>query len=457
MFTIAELVKATGGKLVRGDASIRVRGVSTDTRTIQKEEAFIALRGKNFNGGDFVQDAVRKGARCLVVSPSDARKSNQCRRGVVLIRVQETVKALGDIAAFHRKRYAIPVIAVTGSNGKTTSKDMIAWVLAKSRKVLKSEGTRNNHIGVPQTLLKLSASDDIAVLEIGTNHAGEVASLARIAQPNIGIITNIGPSHLEYFRNLHGVYREKISLLRYLCPPAIACLNSDDVHLQRVCRKQEGKPYVFTFGIQHKADFSAGKVRVRGGMMEFWVGKGRKYKFAVPTVGSYNIYNALAAISVARIVGVGYPEIQERLRSFSFPKGRLNVVTINDIRFIDDTYNSNPLSLRVALETLSQIPSKGRKILVMGDMLELGRQSKQLHLLAGKQAARVCDAFVGVGENAALAADAACSEGLPVGAVFKCQTPDQAREIIRRDLCLCGNDIVLVKGSRSLHMEKVLR
>src|SRR3989338_7314407 len=223
MFRVNELIDATKGRLINQARNTIIRGISIDSRTMHSQDAFIAIKGSNFDGHDFIDEAINKGASCIIKESGSEAKGRG--RRVTFIEVQDTTKALGDIARFQRRKFNIPVIAVTGSNGKTTTKEMIAHILSRKFKVLKNEGTKNNQIGLPITLLKLNSSYDIAVLEVGTNHPGEIEYLARICQPNIGIITNIGPSHLEYLRDLGGVHREKYKIIENLEKPYIGILN----------------------------------------------------------------------------------------------------------------------------------------------------------------------------------------------------------------------------------------
>ncbi|MFH1640491.1 MAG: UDP-N-acetylmuramoyl-tripeptide--D-alanyl-D-alanine ligase, partial [Candidatus Omnitrophota bacterium] len=248
MFTVKELLIATKGRLVKRGITTKLKGISIDSRTVKPKEAFIAIKGINFDGHDFIQEAIRRGATC-VISESRARKKKKSR--VNIIEVKDTEKALGDIARFQRQRFDIPVIAVTGSSGKTTTKEMIARVLSKKYNVLKNQGTKNNQIGLPMALLDLSARHDIAVLEIGTNHFGEIGYLSRICLANIGVITNIGPVHLEYLRNLEGVLKEKYALVRNLKKPYIAILNSDGVMRSRIIKKGT-RPFVLGVGIENQ-------------------------------------------------------------------------------------------------------------------------------------------------------------------------------------------------------------
>lgn len=462
MFTIAELLKATEARLIQAGRQEQVRGISIDSRTIPPGFAFVAMRGSNFDGHNFISQAIEKGANCIIIEKG---KSRPCVQGwgkgrgklfdkIAIIEVESTVKAFGDIAAFHRRRFAIPVIAITGSNGKTTAKEMLFWLLSTRFKVLKNEGTKNNHIGLPLTLLKLNKSCDMAVVELGTNHCGEIEYLARIAQPNIAVITQIGPAHLEYFKDLEGVFKEKYSLIEHLVCPAISILNSDDKFLHKKIYTGTKRP-IFSFGMRRPADFFAKDIR-RDKKLEFGI-KGLGYKIRLNTLGLGNISNALAAIAVARIFGLDYKTIALKLSTFEFPQGRLKIRELKRIRFIDDTYNSNPLSVKEALNTLAHLKTKGRKIFVMGDMLELGKKAKAFHSQVGRLAGGVCDVLIGVGKLSQGAVEAVRMMGLTRLKVFHCQSARQARDILWKKISVQLEDIVLVKGSRAMQMEKIFR
>jgi UDP-N-acetylmuramoyl-tripeptide--D-alanyl-D-alanine ligase len=455
MFKVNELLETCSGILLSGRPDLAVAGISTDTRTIRPDEAFIALRGNNFNGHDFIAEAIKKKAACVIQdNPSLAHKTQGSQ--AAFIQVKDTTVALGDIARYWRQKLGTPVIAVTGSNGKTTVKDMIACVLSRKFKVLKSEGTKNNHIGVPATLLELRGCHQMSVLELGTNHPGEIKYLAGICQPNIAVITNIGPSHLEFLRNLNGVFNEKRGLIKYLQGPCIALVNADDRLLAGLTRRKSKKPVVFTFGLRKKADFSASCLKGSGPRLEFVVNK--KYRFALNTFGRYNVYNALAAIAVGRIFGLGHhKDIASALANFDFPQGRFRLAIINNIRFIDDSYNSNPLSLKQALDTLAGLDSEGRRIFVMGDMLELGARKEFFHRQAGRQAAASCDVFITVGRLSESAAGAARASGFAAGNLFACTSTAQARDILFNRVLPGPHDVVLVKGSRAMRMEEIFK
>jgi len=452
MFEVNGVLEATKGKLIQGDPRVSFKNISMDTRSIKPGEAFIAIKGDNFDGHDFINEAVKKGSSCII---KEERGRVFRARGAAVIEVKDTIKALGSLARYQRQRYDIPVIALTGSNGKTTTKEMIAHLLSRRYKVLKNEGTKNNQIGLPLTLLKLDVSFDLAVLEIGTNHFGEVRDLAEICLPNVGLITNIGPAHLEYFHDLNGVLREKRTLLGCLRHPRIAVLNADDPLLNKELKKSDKQIFPLGFGVKRRAEFLASDIRSRQNRTEFMVNS--KYDFTLKTSGCYNIYNALAAIALGRIFGMGYADISAQLSAFEFPQGRLKLVKFKNISFIDDTYNANPASLRGALEAFSsfKVKVKGRKILVMGDMRELGTQAEFLHRQAGRQAAALCDVFIAVGKLARLAASSAASCGMPQRGIFTCRSSREAGITLREKIAVGPRDIVLVKGSRAMKMEEV--
>jgi len=451
MFRVNEIIEATQGLLIQGNLVDRITGISTDSRRLKPQEAFLALRGVHFDGHDFIVRALKLKASCLIV---EKNPGFFIPAPVAVIKVKDTAIALGDIARFQRQKINLPVIAVTGSNGKTTAKEMIAWVLSASALVLKNEGTKNNQIGLPQTLIQLTPRDNFAVVEIGTNHFGEVDYLAKIARPNIGVITNIGPSHLEFLKNLKGVAKEKTALLDNLAQPALALLNADDKSFKGLIKREVGGRKIFSFGINASSDFRASAIKLKNERIEFKVNS--KFNFELSTLGDYNIYNALAAIAVGRLLGLSYFEIRARLAAFKFPKGRLNLVEFKGLRFIDDTYNSNPLSLNAALAALGAANCKGRKILIMGDMLELGKQKELLHRQIAWSITNTCDLLITVGSLARITAVAVKGLGWQAKQIFCCANALQARDLLFKKIYPKANDLILVKGSRSMKLEEVL-
>jgi len=452
VFTVDEIICSTKGKLRQGNPRAKIAGICTDSRKIKSNEAFLALRGKNFNGHDFVSQVLKSKIACLIV---ENYPKVSVPAAIAVIKVKDTTLALGDIGRFQRQKINLAVSAVTGSNGKTTAKEMVAWVLSAHGQVLKNEGTQNNQIGLPQTLIQLNAKHNFAVVEIGTNHFGEVDYLAKLAKPDIGIITNIGPSHLEFLKDLKGVAKEKAALLDNLGGPAIALLNADDKLLHGLIKGKVKGAKIFSYGINTESDFRASRVKLKNGKVAFRVNA--KFDFALSTLGAYNIYNALAAVACGRLLGLSYAEISARLAAFKFPPGRLNLVKSQGLTFIDDTYNSNPLSLKAALSALAAFPCKGRKILVMADMLELGKKKELLHRQIAWSITNSCDCLITVGKLAGLTAREVLKLGWPAKRVFICQDTCQAREVLLNKISASASDLILVKGSRSMKMEEVLK
>ncbi len=448
MFKIRELLEATAGLLLSGRKEAEVKGISIDSRTTKLGDLFIAIKGSHFDGHDFIQEAIRKKAAALIVE-----KRLDIRSDIPLILVKDTIRSLGDIAHFYRKRFSAAVIGITGSNGKTTAKDMAAFLLGTKFRVLKNEGTQNNQIGLPLTLLKLNNSHNLVVLELGTNHFGEIAYLSKIAQANMGAILNIGPSHLEFFHNLSGVFKEKYDLIRSLISPYIGILNSDDRFLNLAIKKTKDR-LIIGFGIKNKCEFRARDIRLDKDGLRF---KLNKYEIRLNTLGPFNVYNALSAIAIARIFGIDYPDIILRLKRFRFPQGRLQIKRIRKAMFIDDTYNSTPPSLNQALNVLKNIKTKGKKIMIMGDMLELGGYSKKFHQQAGEQISQICDIIISVGALAKVASLTALKKGFDRNSIFSCESIKEAKDILFNIIKPASGDIVLVKGSRLMRMEEILK
>ena len=458
MFEIYELIHSTGAQIINFGKDAVIKGISTDSRTLKAGEAFIALKGENFDGHEYIDEALHRGAACVFFSQTSGRQFSKATlpkkfKKAHFLKVAEPLEALGKIANFHRKKFDIPVIAVTGSNGKTTTKEMIASVLSAHYNVLKNEGTKNNQIGLPMALLALNRRHQMAVLEIGTNHFGEVASLARICMPNIGIITNIGPSHLEYLGDLEGVLKEKFTLIEHLHTPRIAILNRDDALLRRKIQAPGKAALTFTLGIKGKSDFRASQIKSSARNTGFMINN--KNRFTLHTLGYYNIYNALAAVAVGCMFGIEYKEAGRVLAAFDFPQSRLTLKKFRSIQFIDDTYNSNPHSLQQALGALARLQAKGRKILVLGDMLELGARGDFYHAKAGKEAVGVCDILVTVGELSRMTADAARQAGFDMKNIFTCNSCNEAHEVLFKVISAGKDDVVLVKGSRLMRLEEI--
>ncbi len=444
-FTIAEVVAATRGVLVQGSLSRTIKGVSTNSKTVKRGELFIAIQGKRFDAHDFISEVVQKGVKAVAVSRGDM----SCPAGIAVIRVEDTTRALGDLARAHRKKFSVPVIAVTGSAGKTTTKEMIAAILRSRYRVLKNAGTENNQFGVPLTVLKMKPSHDAVVLEVGTNSPGDIAWLTSIACPTIAVMTNIGESHLELLKTPADVFKEKLNLVKGLPREGTVVVNADDPYLRKIRGRSSGRRCV-TYGVNRPADFRAGGITMAHNRLEFTVNASQKMTLAAPVPA--NICNALAAVSCGRIFKVSWRDIKRRLRHFSFQPGRQAFKKAGEIWLIDDTYNANPVSFRAALKTLSLFKTEGRKILVCGDMLELGDQSQPLHEEAGAAAAQIgLDCVISFG-NFSRWITKTVRERNPAVAVRHCATPDEVERALRT--CVRPSDVVLVKGSRGMKMER---
>ncbi len=443
-FKISEFLTATNGKLLQGDPKLLVRGVSTNSRLVKKGELFIAIVGEKHDAHTFIPDVIKKGVGAIVVS----RQCGVFPSSVAVIKVEDTTKALGQIARLHRLRFSLPIIAITGSAGKTTTKEMMAAILQKKFKVLKNVGTENNQFGVPLTLLKLNTSHQIAVLEVGTNTPGNIAWLSSIICPNIAVMTNIGESHLALLRSPAEVFKEKLNLVKALDKNGIAIVNGDDRFLKKVAQLYKGK--VLTFGIAGLANCRAKQIEFSKGELKFLLaGAG---KIMLPATATASVYNALCAISVARLFKVSWNDIKTVLKGFSLDSSRQTMIKVGKFLVIDDSYNANPVSFRSALEGLSHQKTAGRKILVCGDMLELGSQSKRLHSEIGEHAAEAgVSIVISFGKFSKLIGIAAKkrNSAITIFHGYKEQDVQAQIKIVLRPL-----DIVLVKGSRGMHTEK---
>jgi UDP-N-acetylmuramoyl-tripeptide--D-alanyl-D-alanine ligase len=445
MFKVPEIIKATGGMLIQGPGSAGVGGISIDSRMVKRSQAFVAVKGDVFDGHEFVADVLAKNVRVVVVHRPVVIKDPR----VSVILVKDTTKALGDLARFHRLRFKTPVIALTGSAGKTTTKEMLATVLGRKYKVLKNEGTQNNHIGVPLTLLKIKPLHQMVVLECGTNQPGDIPWLADVSRPDVAVFTNVGESHLEKLKTPGGVLKEKWSLVSF-SPKRGIVLNADDPFLYK--QKKRSKLGITTYGVKQKSDFQAADIKVKGGQCLTFRIKGKVVE--LHSCGINNVYNALAAVVVARLFSVPWTEIIKALRSFEFPSGRGQILRLGRGWLINDAYNANPVSMRSALDMLNAVPADGKRILVAADMLELGERTAALHRSMGYAVAtsRV-DVLITVGEWAGVMGQAARSKNKQL-LVIPCQDSEMAHKQLAA--IFHNGDAVLVKGSRRMKMETVV-
>ena len=447
---ITEIIEAVQGKpLGVLQEDLEIAAISTDTRTLGKNDVFFALQGPRFNGHDFIAEASQKGARHFVVSDAEKiHKKGKTADNFIL--VKDVLQAYGDLAKFFRRKFRIPAIAVTGSSGKTTVKEMIAHILSSKFSVLKNRGTENNLIGVPKTLLHLEPSHEILVLEMGTNQPGEIDRLSSMIGPQIGILTQIGYSHLEKLKSIEGVREEKLGLLRHLERGGTLVLNGEDPMLKDL---KSGVHRMVRVGFEKEGnDFFADNVWCQETGSSFRLNG--KELFEIPLLGRHNILNSLLAIGAGVLMGVDVEVIRQSLKEFKPISGRFHLKNIEGIFFIDDSYNSNPTSFRVALETLKSFKIPGQKGVVFGDMLELGEKGEELHREIGAFFAELLfDFVIAVGPLSHLAMEEAVKNGFNASKVHLAKDSVEAGNICRG--LVSPGDKVLVKGSRGMKMEKV--
>lgn len=445
-----EIVAAVSGQLLQGSEDKEISSISTDTRKMRQGDMFIALSGDRHDGHDFIPRAVAKKASAFIVSREDVKVPSS----LPVILVRDTTKALQELARFHRKRFTdLKVIAITGSAGKTTTKDMLAGILTGEYTVLKTAGNFNNHIGVPLTLLELEGNEDFAVLELGMSSIGEIRLLSRISIPDIGIITNVGPSHLEELGDVENVARGKRELVEELPPEGIAVLNYDNKYVRRMAAHFPGK--VIYYGFNLDADIAVSEIKEREKGSRFWLDyEGGEVELFLTKPGRHNVYNALAALAAAREFDIGWAQIQDGLNRVEYSDLRMDMSEAGGIKIINDTYNANPLSVRAALNVLSGTGTD-RKIAVLGDMLELGDFAEEAHLEAGRYAVEQgLDYLISVGELGRLIARGAEKAGLKKERVFTASNNQEAVEFLQE--IISAGDAVLVKGSRGMKMEKIV-
>ena len=470
LFTTDGIVTITGGAQAGDAPNLGIRRVWTDSRTVRRGDLFVALTGVRFDGHQFVADALQKGAVGAIVrrgfvgaggasaGPHPARKAPG---KALLIEVEDPLCAFQELARAHRRRFGIPVVAVSGSNGKTTTKEMIGAILAECFPVLKTDGNLNNHIGVPQTLLRLTARHEAAVIEMGISRLGEMARLCEIAEPTHGVLTNIGPTHLETLGDLRTVAQAKGEMLDRLPRDGTAVLNADDAFFKDLAARVRGQ--VRSFGFSERADVRALQVERRGlafSLIRVGVrGRARPFSVTLGVAGAHNIANALAAVATGLALGVGESAIRAGLARFRPTAMRSQVRRWRGVTWLNDCYNANPSSMRAALRWLAEFKSEvkghGRAIAVLGDMLELGEGSVRIHRDLGEELARQgTDYLLTVGDLAAEIAAGARGAGMPADHVIVAQEHAALAERLKG--ILHAGDVVLLKGSRGVRMERVL-
>ena len=450
MLSVKDIIAATGGVVAGAEFGYRnsnFTGMSIDSRTIKKGDLFIALKGDRFDGHDFVNDALKTCEGALVISDFKFQVSNL--KNKTLIFTEDTLKALHDLARHVRKGFKGNVIGVVGSNGKTTTKELVSSILGGRLKVLKTAGNLNNHIGMPLSIARMEENTDVMVLEMGTNRPGDIDELCGIALPDIGVVTNIGYEHLQGFGSLHKVRDSELEIMSYIKKVIV---NADDAFLiEGVKPKFDGE--VITFGIQHNADIIAEDIVFSDEGMKFTICAGNeRIDVHSKLFGLFNIYNSLAAASAAYALGFNLREIKTGLESFGGVGMRFEVKRHMGVTFLNDVYNANPSSVRESVNELMRFLNSGkykRAIAVLGDMLELGDYEVEEHKKIGRMLSELpVGIFIGVGQLMAHAVGEFKGKGISV------DTSEEAGAELAK--IIKEEDVILIKGSRGIRMERVM-
>lgn len=447
--SLQEICKAIDGHLTQEFPELRIHDISIDSRKIIPGSLFIAIQGEKFDGHDFVNAAIAAGAAAVIIS----REIPPVASKVAVIRVKNTLDALGQIAAFHRSQFQVPLIGITGSNGKTTTKDLVASILRHERKVIKTEANFNNEIGLPLTLFKMDQTTQVAVVEMGMRGLGQIRHLAGIARPTIGVVTNVGLTHLELLGTQENIAKAKTELVQSLPSTGLAVLNGDDPWVRRM--KDHTSARTVYYGVDTSGlDYRATDIREKNDSIQFQVcTQDETLKLTLPMPGRHNVLNALAAIAVAKELGISNSAIVRGLTEPDLTGKRLKLIRRDGYCVIDDTYNASPASVRAALDVLSGSREGNRKIAVLADMLELGPQAGEIHHQLGQYAAdHGVDQLFAFGDLARRYVTGYQAAGVGTGRHF-----DNKDHLIAELLNIIKpGDVILVKGSRSMKMEEVV-
>jgi len=454
--TAGEITPPIKGTLISGEQQTVFSGISTDSRNIKTTELFWALKGDRFDGHEFAGKAVEQGAAGIVVEKDYAPKISH-PSDLVIIAVEDSLEAFGDLAGWWRHQHNARVAAITGSSGKTTTKDMIAGILEMGNPALVTQGNFNNLIGLPKTLFNLEKKHRNAVLEMGMNRPGEIARLTEIADPDVGLITNVGMAHLEGVGDVHGVAKAKTELLQKISSKGTVILNGDDMLLMEAAAPFQKK--TVTFGINKRNDISASEVRNlgRNGITFKLHNDNDSLSIRLGVPGLQNVSNALAAAALCLSLHEPLGHIAEGLSRFTGVKKRFSLVSLpGDVTLVDDTYNSNPSSLKAALKSLEDLGGKDSEIIVgLGEMMELGKATASAHHKAGQMVAELnARYFVAIGEHARDMAEGAIESGMNKNRVETVSSHDEMIKIIRNKMR--GGDLILLKGSNKINLGNVV-
>ncbi len=437
---ISKILEVTKGKLISGNEEDVISNISTDTRKINPGDLYIGIKGENFDGNNFWEEAIKKGAKAVIVQGVEVN-ANQ-KENIII--VEDTLKALGQIAKYKRSKYNIPVVAITGSVGKTSTKDIVANVISQKYKTLKTEGNFNNHIGVPLTILGLS-DHTAAVVEMGMNHEGEIRYLTNIAKPTLSVITNIGTSHIGYLGSRQNILKAKLEILEGMEKKKLVINNDNDL----LHEFSDSSVEIKTFGIENKSDVMAKDIVLNNNSSEFTY---KNTKITVPVGGMHFIYNALCGIAVGEMLGLTLEEIKKGIESFELTKKRMEIVDLaNGAKAINDSYNASFESMKASLRYLADFKAK-RKVAVLGDMLELGDYSEELHKKVGEEVEKnKIDILVCIGKEAKHIFESAKSRN-PKSKYF--EDKEEGTKYLKR--IIESEDVVLFKASNGMKFYNIV-
>lgn len=451
---VEDIVKATNGKLLIGNLEEDCENFCTDTRKIQKGDVYVGLKGEKFNGNEYYKEALEKGAKVAVISGIEVTKEDLDKyKDKTIIEVKDSLEAFGDIAAYKRDLYDIPVVQITGSVGKTSTRDIIANVVRTQYKTLQTEGNQNNAVGLPTTLLKLKDHEAV-VVESGMNHLGEIRYLGKIAKPTVAVITNIGTAHIGFLGSRENILKAKLEILENLKPDGYIVINNDNDMLNKWA-KEDTKYKKYTFGIDEKSDVMAYNIKVNENYSTYNVKiNNKEYSVKVPVSGIHFVYNSLCAIAVGNLLNIAPENIIKGIETFTLTKNRMEIDKIKDgVTVINDAYNASYDSMKAAIEYLQGLPGE-RKIAVLGDMFELGKFSEEIHRKVGIEVfTHKIDMLVTVGKESKYIAEEVKYLGMSKDNVASFDTTEEAINYLNKTLR--KNDVVLLKAANGMHFSKI--
>lgn len=446
--TVEDILKVTKGELIIGNKELECMNFSKDTRNIQKGDTYIAIKGEKFDGNAFWKEALKKGAQCVIVQ--DVKFSEEDLKDInnkTIIKVEDTMQVLYKIAEYKREINNISVVAITGSVGKTSTKDMIASVVSQQYKTLKTIGNNNNNIGLPFTILRLK-DEEIMILEMGMNHFGEIDLLSKIAKPNICVITNIGTSHIGNLGSKENILKAKLEILNGADNPTII-INNDDELLHKWYLENKNDKKIITYGIENESDIMAKEIILEQEKSKYKCNiDGKEIDVEVPIAGKHFVLNSLCATTVGRILNIDIDKILNGIKKVELTKKRMDIKEVKGIKVINDAYNASPEAMKASLNYLSSF-KENRKIAVLGDMFELGEYAEKLHRFVGEEVAKNnIDILVCAGENAKLIADEALKNGMKKENIYYFEDKDKVLEVLKNETK--PGDVVLFKASNGM-------